>query len=60
MRNRNSDKVVLISLLLTWNMLRIGSTVSTSDADEVDVPRKDTDPITTIIQKYLRLTLAFI
>ena len=46
MMNQNGvDKVVLISLLLTWNMLTVGSTVSTSDADQVDVARKDRDPI---------------
>ena len=50
MRNQNSvDKVVLVSLLLTWNMLRHGSTVSTSEAEQANVARKDTDPITSLI-----------
>ena len=46
MRNQNGvDKLILVSFLLTWNVVTCGSTVSTSDNDQVNnVGGKGTDP----------------
>ena len=44
------NKVVLVSLLLTWDMLARVSTVSTSDNDhQSDTVGKDIDPVTSLI-----------
>lgn len=48
MRNRNSvDKVVLVSLLLTWNTLTDDS-VPTRDNDQLNALGKDIDLLTSL------------